>query len=167
MSETEVVVTAEYEGFDAYQPNGEPAADRWVTALHMFDDEPGSLAETWRRAEALFEARDYTGAARLLTVVIDDAPEQVAPRLLLARAYYHSAQLSRAEEQLRLVIERCPVEHYAYLMLGRTLERQGRPEEAGRWLRAAEALVAPQFGKKAIVETKIPRSVAVFSNRRK
>ncbi|GHJ39909.1 hypothetical protein Sm713_55180 [Streptomyces sp. TS71-3] len=60
-------------------------------------------------------------------------------RLLLARAYYHSAQLRRAEEQLRLVIDRDPVEHYAHLMLGRTLERQGRSDEAAPWLRMAAA----------------------------
>lgn len=141
MNGPEVAVTAEYGNFNAYQPNGEPSADRWVTAVHLFD-EAGSLAETWERAEALFEAKDYTGAAALLQVVLDEAPEQVAPRLLLARAYYHSARLKRAEEQLRLVIERCPVEHYAYLMLGRTLERQGRHDEAGPWLRAAEAFSA-------------------------
>lgn len=134
------------ENFNTYQPNGEPAADRWVTALHLFDEPPASsedaavpAAEAWERAQALFEAKDFTGAAKLLTAVVEEAPEQVAPRLLLARSYYHSAQLTRAEEQLRIVIDRCPVEDYAYLMLGRTLERQGRPQEAGRWLRAAEA----------------------------
>ncbi|HZP50460.1 tetratricopeptide repeat protein, partial [Actinocrinis sp.] len=64
---------------------------------------------------------------------------QTAARLLLARAYYHTAQLRRAEEQLREVIARDPVEHYAYLMLGRTLQRQGRHEEAKPWLRMAAA----------------------------
>lgn len=38
-----------------------------------------------------------------------------------------------------LLIERCPVGHHAYLMLGRTLERQGRKDEAQPWPRAAEA----------------------------
>jgi hypothetical protein len=37
-------------------------------------------------------------------------------------------------------VERDPVEHYARLMLGRTLERQGRHEEAGSHLRIASAL---------------------------
>ena len=143
MNGPETGAAPEYEGFHAYRPDGEPAADRWVTALHLFDDEPGSPAETWERAQALFEAKDYRGAAQLLPAVIEEAPEQVAPRLLLARAYYHSAQLRRAEEQLRIVIDRCPVEHYAYLMLGRTLERQGRHDEARPWLRAAEAF-SPQ-----------------------
>lgn len=149
MNGREAEMTEHEDNFNAYGPNGEPAADRWVTALNLFEEpagssgagssSAGSLAETWERAQALFEAKDYTGAAALLTVVVEQAPEQVSSRLLLARAYYHSAQLRRAEEQLRAVIERCPVDYYAYLMLGRTLERQGRKDEAGPWLRAAEA----------------------------
>jgi FMN reductase len=75
----------------------------------------------------------------LLAAVVEEAPEQTGPRLLLARAYYHSAQLRRAEEQLRLIVERDPVEHYAHLMLGRTLQRQGRRDEATPWLRMAAA----------------------------
>jgi len=93
----------------------------------------------WARAELFFEAKDYVGAAKLLAEVVAEVPDQVGPRLLLARAYYHSAQLRRAEEQLREIIDRDPVEHYAHLMLGRTLERQGRHDEAAPWLRMAAA----------------------------
>ncbi|MGW7202599.1 tetratricopeptide repeat protein [Streptomyces sp. NPDC054837] len=98
-----------------------------------------SVLERWERAQLLFEARDHIAAARLLTAVVEEVPEQTGPRLLLARAFYHSAQLGRAEEQLRQVIDRDPVEHYAHLMLGRTLERQGRADEAAPWLRMAAA----------------------------
>ncbi|MFC1412520.1 tetratricopeptide repeat protein [Streptacidiphilus sp. N1-12] len=98
-----------------------------------------SLAEKWRRAGMFFEAKDYAEAARILEPVVAEVPEQLDARMLLARSYYHSAQLWRAEEQLRAVIERDPVEHYAHLMLGRTLQRQGRKEEAATWLRLAEA----------------------------
>lgn len=38
------------------------------------------------------------------------------------------------------MLERDPVEHYARLMLGRTLERQGRQEEAAPHLRMAAAM---------------------------
>src|SRR5262245_10318633 len=93
----------------------------------------------WARAQYLFETKDFTGAAALLTDVVAEHPDQTGPRLLLARAYYHSAQLHRAEEQLRIVVDRDPVEHYAHLMLGRTLERQGRHDEAAPWLRMAAA----------------------------
>ncbi|MGW1554808.1 hypothetical protein ACWCQX_51445, partial [Streptomyces sp. NPDC002346] len=57
-----------------------------------------------------------------------------------ARAYYHSARLGKAETELRAVLQRDPVEHYARLMLGRTLERQGRQEEATPHLRMAAAM---------------------------
>lgn len=53
---------------------------------------------------------------------------------------YQSAQLRCAEAELRVIVERDPVEHYARLMLGRTLQRQGRHEEAASHLRIASAL---------------------------
>ena len=87
-----------------------------------------------------FDAKDYTAAARVLGALVEEVPEQTAPRLLLARAYYHSAQLRRAEAELRVIVERDPVEHYARLMLGRTLQRQGRDDEARPHLRIAAAL---------------------------
>ncbi|GHK01140.1 hypothetical protein SY2F82_29370 [Streptomyces sp. Y2F8-2] len=130
--------------FNGYPATGGVAPDRWASALHLFDNGAGvpheeTTAERWERAQLLFEARDYSGAAKLLAVVVEEVPEQTAPRLLLARAYYHSAQLRRAEEQLRQIIDRDPVEHYAHLMLGRTLQRQGRHEDAAPWLRMAAA----------------------------
>lgn len=132
------------DNFNDFQPNGEVAADRWATARHLFDNGVGvaheeTIGERWERAQALFGAKDYNRAAKLLAVVVEEVPEQTGPRLLLARAYYHSAQLRRAEEQLREVIDRDPVEHYAHLMLGRTLERQARHDEAAPWLRMAAA----------------------------
>ncbi|SCD64607.1 Tetratricopeptide repeat-containing protein [Streptomyces sp. di188] len=41
---------------------------------------------------------------------------------------------------MRVIVDRDPVEHYARLMLGRTLQRQGRHDEAQRHLRLAAAL---------------------------
>ncbi|WP_320780469.1 tetratricopeptide repeat protein [Streptomyces sp. CRN 30] len=102
--------------------------------------EHGTAAERWERAHLFFDAKEYTAAAHVLAGLVDEVPGQIGPRLLLARAYYHSAQLRRAESELRVIVERDPVEHYARLMLGRTLERQGRHEEAERHLRIASAL---------------------------
>ncbi|WP_443063196.1 tetratricopeptide repeat protein [Streptomyces sp. NBC_00483] len=87
-----------------------------------------------------FDAKEYANAARILDGLVEEVPEQTGPRLLLARSYYHSAQLGRAETELRTIVERDPVEHYARLMLGRTLERQGRGDEAAPHLRMASAL---------------------------
>ncbi|MCL7369316.1 tetratricopeptide repeat protein [Streptomyces ardesiacus] len=100
----------------------------------------GTPAERWERARLFFDAKDYAAAARVLDGLVAEVPEQTGPQLLLARSYYHSAQLRRAEAELRIVVERDPVEHYARLMLGRTLERQGRQEEADAQLRIASAL---------------------------
>lgn len=128
------------DNFNAYQPNGEVAADRWVTATRLFDTvQVETAADKWERAQLLFEVRDYAKAARLLAEVVEEVPFQTDLCLLLARAYYHSAQLAKAEAQLRVIVDRDPVEHYAHLLLGRTLERQGRPEEAAPWLRLAAA----------------------------
>ena len=99
-----------------------------------------ALAEKWRRAGLFFEAKDYAEAARIIEEIVAELPEQVDVRLLLARAYYHSAQLRRAETELRVIVESDPVEHYARLMLGRTLQRQGRQEEAESHMRIASAL---------------------------
>ncbi|MCX5402069.1 tetratricopeptide repeat protein [Streptomyces sp. NBC_00102] len=100
----------------------------------------GTAADRWNRAQMFFDAKEYLTAARILRGLVDEVPEQVAPRLLLARAYYHSARLGKAEAELRVVLERDPVEDYARLLLGRTLERQGRREEAAPHLRMAAAL---------------------------
>ena len=126
--------------FNDFRPNGEVAPDRWVTATHLFETpHEETAAERWERALLLFEAKDYTGAAQLLTDVVAEHPGQSGPRMLLARAYFHSAQLRRAEEELRVLVDRDPVDHYAHLLLGRTLERQSRHEEAAPWLRLAAA----------------------------
>lgn len=100
----------------------------------------GTAAERWERARLFFDAKDYAGAARVLGALVEEVPDQIGPRLLLARAYYHSAQLPRAEAELRTLVELDPVEHYARLMLGRTLQRQGRQDEAASHLRIASAL---------------------------
>ncbi|WP_051840012.1 tetratricopeptide repeat protein [Streptomyces sp. NRRL F-5126] len=86
-----------------------------------------------------FDAKEYVSAARILGGLVAEEPAQVAPRLLLARAYYHSARLRKAEDELRAVLELDPVESYARLMLGRTLERQGKADEAATQLRIAAA----------------------------
>ncbi|MET8575815.1 tetratricopeptide repeat protein [Streptomyces sp. NPDC005012] len=100
----------------------------------------GTPAERWERARKYFDRKNYAGAARVLGPLVEEVPEQSGPRLLLARAYYHSAQLRRAEAECRRLVERDPVERYARLLLGRTLERQGRHEEARPHLRLAAAM---------------------------
>jgi predicted Zn-dependent protease len=98
------------------------------------------LLAQYRRASAFFEAGDPLEASRLLEPIVEAEPDNSAVRQLLARAYFGSAQLGRAEAELRVLIDRSPDDHYAHHVLGRTLERQGRHQEALSHLRIAAAM---------------------------
>ncbi|WP_051966473.1 tetratricopeptide repeat protein [Kitasatospora mediocidica] len=101
---------------------------------------PLDPAAEYARAQLFFDSRAYTDAARILRDLVDQEPRNLSVRLLLARSYYHSAQLWRAEAELHRILEQDPAESYARLMLGRTLQRQSRPDEARPHLRLAAAM---------------------------
>jgi Flp pilus assembly protein TadD len=115
--------------------------------------------ENYRLAEQYLDGGDPLSAVRLLEPLVPDTDTDSAPatgtgrensgrentataavRLLLARAYFHTAQLRRAEGQFRKVLDLDPTDHFAHFALGRTLERQTRPEEALRHYRIAAAM---------------------------
>ncbi|MFI8458346.1 tetratricopeptide repeat protein [Kitasatospora sp. NPDC085464] len=99
-----------------------------------------NTADEYRMATFYFDSKAYTDAARMLEGVLAEEPANLSVRLLLARSYYHSAQLGRAEAELIRILDADPAEDYARMMLGRTLERQGRTEEARPHLRLAAAM---------------------------
>jgi Flp pilus assembly protein TadD len=114
-----------------------------------FDDmstTPFTLRLRW--AHSLFDQRDFTAAANALAELVsetehDDLQTLHATtdlRLMLARAYFGSAQLGRAEMTLRDLVEDSPADGYVHLLLGRTLQRQGRHDEARRHLTLAQLL---------------------------
>ena len=86
--------------------------------------------EAFRRAENLVAQRRPWEALRALRPVLDIAEDKPSVQLLLGRAYLFSAQFRRAENAFLRVLELDPSDHYARLVLGRTLQRQGRLEEA-------------------------------------
>ena len=100
--------------------------------------------DRWLRAQALFAERAYREAAVLLTELLDDAAdvghELTDVRLLLARSLYHSAQLNGAIKVATELLDHDPNEPYAHLLVGRSLQRQGRGDEAQPHLRLAELL---------------------------
>lgn len=113
--------------------------------LHLTHIVPEDPYEAFRWAEKLFADRDYLGAVRVLEQLLGEAPSQtglLAARELLARSYFHSAQLRRAEESARVIVGDYPDNSYAWLLLTRSLERQGRHDEAAKTRRMAEALGA-------------------------
>ncbi|HVX45763.1 MAG TPA: tetratricopeptide repeat protein [Mycobacteriales bacterium] len=96
--------------------------------------------ELYRSAERLLAKGDVREAVRNLERAAELEPESTAVRRLLARAYFKSAALSRSEEAARSVVDRDPADAETMHLLGRCLTRQGRSDEAGRWLRLAAAM---------------------------
>jgi len=111
----------------------------------MTPTEP-TMAERYERARGLFEHGEYRSAAEELSALVDASALEpplhgtTELRLLLARAYFHSAQLQGAERVTRAILVDDPDEAYANLVLGRTLQRQGRHDEARPHLAMAELL---------------------------
>ncbi len=102
-----------------------------------------STHDRWVRAQALFEERAYREAIVLLKELLEVADVEhslTEARLLLARSYYHSALLGPAIETAREVLAGDPHEPYAHLLLGRSLQRQSKPDEAAPHLKLAELL---------------------------
>jgi Flp pilus assembly protein TadD len=96
-------------------------------------------------AQGLFDRRDFAAAAKALGELVTEAEDDGRTlhattdlRLLLARAYFGSAQLGRAEATLRALVEQSPTDGYVHLMLGRTLQRQGRHDDARPHLTLAQ-----------------------------
>ena len=100
--------------------------------------------DRWLHAQELFAEKSYREAAVLLTELLDDSTDVVHEltdvRLLLARSLYHSAQLNGAIRVATELLEHDPNEPYAHLLVGRSLQRQGKPDEAQPHLRLAELL---------------------------
>jgi predicted Zn-dependent protease len=96
----------------------------------------------YERAQAFFDAGQPAEAVGLLDRVLEAAPGTTAARELRARALFASAQLGRAEQAVRDLLERDPSDAWARVALARTLERQGRADEAAAQWRIADALGA-------------------------
>ena len=103
-----------------------------------------SAHDRWLRAQSLFAERAYREAAVLLTELLDDSAdvghELTDVRLLLARSLYHSAQLNGAIRVATELLDHDPNEPYAHLLVGRSLQRQGKADQAQRHLRLADLL---------------------------
>jgi Flp pilus assembly protein TadD len=97
-------------------------------------------------AQSLFDQGDPIGAASELADLVAEVREAevlhdtTELRVLLARAYFGSAQLGRAEAVLSELAAERPTDGYIHLLLGRTLQRQGRHDDARRHLALAEVL---------------------------
>ena len=101
---------------------------------------PESLFESFRRAEMLVARSRPLDALQALLPVLEHRPNDVSVQLLAGRAYLNSAQLRRAEEAFTRVVELDPADHYARFGLGKSLQRQGRLQEAHAQYKMAAAM---------------------------
>lgn len=90
------------------------------------------------------------GRAAQATVALEKAkrlePEKASIREALGIAYFRITRWAEAEAEFRKVLEISPVDDYAHYALGRTLQKQGRLEEAGRHLKLARSMRPPASG---------------------
>jgi predicted DsbA family dithiol-disulfide isomerase len=104
--------------------------------------------ERYRWAESLLAQRDPLGALVLLRPLLAEHCGDRSVRMLGARAYYASAQLGRARAALEELVAEHPADAYAHVLLGRTLQRLGKHEQAGRHLRLG-GVMAPEYAQPA------------------
>ena len=100
--------------------------------------------ERLRWAEELIALSDPLGALVLLEPLAEEHAQDPNVQRVAASAYFASAQLGRARKVLEAILADHPADSYARLMLGRTLERQGRADEAKTHLRMA-AVMTPEY----------------------
>jgi Flp pilus assembly protein TadD len=100
---------------------------------------PEKLYSEFRYAELLMELGKPAEAARVLDPVVAGQPAHAALELR-ARALFASAQLGRAEQALQQLIGLRPDDGWARMALARTLERQGRAQDAAVHRRLAGVL---------------------------
>src|ERR1700745_1738364 len=84
------------------------------------------------------------GMAAQATVPLEKAkarePDKASIREALGIAYFRIHRYAEAETEFRKVLELSPADDYAHYSLGRSLEKQGRDEEANGHYKLASSL---------------------------
>jgi Flp pilus assembly protein TadD len=92
------------------------------------------------------------GMAAQATVALEKAkrlePEKASIREALGIAYFRITRWTEAEAEFRKLLELAPADDYAHFALGRSLQKQGRHEEAAPLLALARCLRRPRPGER-------------------
>jgi len=79
-------------------------------------------------------------ASRALEQAKELEPQKASIREALGIAYFRSRRWQEAEVEFRALVELAPADHYGHYGLGRSLEKQGRKDEAAGHLKLAGLL---------------------------
>ena len=84
------------------------------------------------------------GMAAQATVALEKAkkrePNKASIREALGIAYFRIRRYDEAEQEFRAMLELSPTDDYAHYALGRTLEKQGRADEANGHYKLASSM---------------------------
>ena len=100
--------------------------------------------DLYRSAQHLLEEREARAAVPLLEQASRQLPDERAILRLLAMAYYYSAFFTAAEPLLLRLVDADPLDADLLHMLGKTLELNGRPEQAQQYY-ALAGLLTPAY----------------------
>jgi Flp pilus assembly protein TadD len=114
-----------------------------VTMLRLPTPPRPDAYDLYRRAQQQLDDQNPRGAVKALEAMAPEDLATPAAQRLLAMALYRFAALGRAREVAQGLVDADPTDAEAAYLLGRTLQRQGEPEAARRWLRIAEVLDPP------------------------
>jgi Flp pilus assembly protein TadD len=83
---------------------------------------------------------DPERASAALEQAKEREPRKASIREALGIAYFRCRRWREAEAEFRMLVELAPADHYGHWALGRTLEKQGRKDEAAGHFKLAEVL---------------------------
>jgi TolA-binding protein len=96
--------------------------------------------ELYRNGTELLEKGDFHAAVVPLRAARNLHPDKSSVREALGRALFHTQQYREAAEEFAAVVERAPTNDFALFCLGRSLQLQGRHDDARKPLALASCL---------------------------
>jgi TolA-binding protein len=96
--------------------------------------------ELYRNGTELLEKGDFHAAVVPLRAARNLHPDKSSVREALGRALFRTQQYREAAEEFAAVVERAPTNDFALFCLGRSLQLQGRHDDARKPLALASCL---------------------------
>jgi Flp pilus assembly protein TadD len=111
-----------------------------------------SAYELFRNGTELLERGDFHAAVVPLRAARTLEPDKDSVREALGRALFRTQRYSEAAEEFAAVVDRAPTNDYALFCLGRSLQLQGRHDDARKPLALAACLRPERADYRAYLE---------------